>query len=151
MTECVKRTCNCDNCLKERERVLAGITDLEHQRDTALEQVQTLAREIVAWREEAATAHVAAIQAAAERIRGIAYDELVVAVLTLIPADAQRLYNLRIAEAVRDEAKTAHDLDWRSWPSHRCLKKLDKSSGWSCRRLASASARVERLKSIIAE
>ncbi len=110
-------------------------------------------------REAVATAHAAAIQAASKHIpflvsegipgyikcscgwdsrksNEVSWANHIVFAVTL--ADAQRLYDLRIAEAVKDEA------NW--WHAEMWCDGVEPCQG--CKRLASASAEVERLKGL---
>ncbi len=128
--------------------LLDTIADLERQRDELnrkWEETFDLANRAAAaaekWKTQLATAHAAAIQAAAEAVsEGAPKGEMFIncseVILALTPATSQHLYDLRIAEAVRDEG-----LEWSA--------KINtvNAEEWATRRLASASAEVERLQS----
>jgi len=67
-------------------------------------------------------------------------------ILALTPATAQRLYDLRIAEAVRDKLQSIHNYDWKNAEKgHDCSLGIYKI----CSELASASAEVERLRVLV--
>src|SRR6266403_1124981 len=122
---------------------LDTIADLERQRDTwkALDIEANNAYEEMKVQRD--TTHTAAIQAAADELTREHHKDFAIGVcrareviLNIIPINAQRLYDLRIAEAVLIEAEW-----WKENHGARC------DGNWNLKarkRLASASAEVER-------
>jgi len=158
-------TTNCYNFVLD---LLDTIENLERQRNAAASDMLRLVRgslemypdgggdiEIMKTVDKIRdTAHAAAIQAACEAIEKCSkpYPAIVLSqrlIRALTPADAQRLYDLRIAEAVEaavNECKAWHEDDLEDGKSnvlhirehcYECRKYAE--------RLADASAEVERL------